>query len=96
MEAASRETFSQTVIDMHQGTKDLDKVPVDGDTQMLELANGSGAVVADQEMSRDEMLDRVHWRLEIQCSWKHLVNLTWKRWIARSNAARMLQVAQEM
>ena len=25
---------------------------------MLELANGSGAAVADQEMSRNEMLDR--------------------------------------
>ena len=49
MEAASRETFSQTLIDVHQGTL------TDGDTP---AASGAGVVAADHEMSRDEVLDR--------------------------------------
>ena len=53
LEAASRETFSRTVVDTHQRSGDFD-----GDTQMQEPASGSQTVVADQEMSRGEVLDR--------------------------------------
>ena len=58
MEAASRETFSQTLIDVHQGTGVPDAALANGDTQMLELASGAGVVAADHGMSRDEVLDR--------------------------------------
>ena len=55
---ASREAFSQTLIDVHQGTGVPDDALAHGDTQMLELASGAGAVPTDLHMSRDEVLDR--------------------------------------
>ena len=58
MEAASREAFSQTLIDVHQGTEIPDEALTHGDAQMLELASGAVAAPTDQDMSRDAVLDR--------------------------------------